>query len=1152
MLRYLNKIIRGNYLRRAQGSRKGQVAVILILVAAAGLVFYAITLNLGRISQTKSLVTIASNTAASQLASQMASYGQEVSERELGGQFKKCNRSGVLRAIIMAIIIVVIAIVCTACSVYLTSALYVVAATTVILQVAVIEPALTRKWNILYRNLKTVQDLYTEQGIMAGLQAVVTDRVRVPDLFDEDQDRVWGYAAGGAPLDTISRFGIYYTERLKSIEPGDITDIQVFIAGLKQFLYENSAPLDNWALIDSAVGCSTSECNPCCVPAVDPLDTTTPLRPEECGTDEGAIEAACAAASPYGSDYPWVYDPFYENPGNGFLSLREQLGRDDEHQLFRKNPLGPNGIQVQTGAPPPPLPPDNFLIEDTTGFYVPTVYPPTDNRRGVFSYFYKLADWRLDLTAWNWDPLVFNPPANNPVEQCYWVAQAWAPYGPLCAAVTLTMPLELQSPMSLPNDPSTLSQNTTLYVDGDNNRTGSGFPPLNAGDPPLATDRIGAFGPADPLRAVVADQDLCAEKILTNPSGQGFWKKGGDRFCSAASPPAWPYSENCPKEAGCGDPLGCICEENITPPENWPDDALDAIVYGVREFITDAEKILAIGDDVQIAAQFETWYPDIAQWIEPGTGSPPTGSGAVAGTDCFVCNAEDGKLVTMYKMIREMKQRLERLRDTSYASAPGVCDEAWCVPGTGCLGGKDSSALGGLGPEENTFDSNGNGARGDFADVAACLNWNVNDRVTTTSSSPVTATGNYEKFRECDNACTDVRNNVNLAQRAVDADDLCSTLPRSLVPGFDALPFVRPTPLLLMCADSCNTCITACAGNAACIAACGCGGCACSDSACLSTQTANAKGSCTDTGAGGFITLLQKSIPEAQNQVPKFQRRLTFLQSRLTEINNTIGILNNAEIKFNDFLACPAGPACRLIQARINNTNQAQASGLPYQVIYGWQDESTTDTPIGRWHIVKVDARVPKKCENTCGVGGSSDPLFPWVRTYSKGFLKSTRCYEMTDTDGMVKVRVTRFDESKGSPILFPNGVPLWEFRYDHPDRPAGDSEDPGNPYNLVGLDSSCRTSTIRQLPDGPATDIYLGAFIMNERLEPSPDPPTCFLGCAGNSACQAACLGNVECWNRALSILTRGVTTDTCAKYYWHEGMNNGMGFKFVPCPNF
>ena len=1102
--------------------KKGQVAVILILVVAAGLIFYAVTLNLGRISQTKALVTTASNTMASQLASQMASYGQEVSERELEGQFKKCASSGVLRAFLMVVIAVVVAFFCGPCAAAVgKTILYVLVAataTSLALQVAVIEPSLSRKWNEMYRNLKTVQDLYTEIGIRTGLEGVVTDRVRVPDFFDEDQDQVWGLDASNAPLDTISRFGIYYTERLKSIQPRDTTDVQSFIDSLRRFLYENPAmpvTLDNWALIDRAVGCSTSECNPCCVPASDPLDTAVPpapLRPEDC---TAAMIDSCDDNSPYGINYPWVYDPFYENPGNVFLSLREQLGRDDEHQLFRKNSFDPNGIQVQTGAPPPPLPPNNFLIEDTTGYYA------TDNRGGIFSYFYKLADWRLDLTAWDWDPLAFNPPVNNPVEQCYWVAQAWAPYGPLCAAVTPTMPLELQSPMSLPNDPSTLSQNTTLYVDGDNNRVGSGFPPLNPGDPPLATDRIGALGPADRLRAVVADQALCAEKILTQvaPPLQGFWKKGGDRFCSDTVPPAWPYSENCPKEAGCTDPLGlgCICEDNITPAENWPDDALDAIVYGVQDFIIDAEEILALGDDAQIAARFETWYPDIAQWIEPGTDPDPLGSGAVAGTDCFVCNVDgkDGKLVTMYKMIREMRLRLESLRDTSYASAPGVCDEAWCVPGSGCPG---VPAL-----EAATFDSNpdlvciagcggnlvceaacprGNGIYGDMEDITACVNWNANDEVIFSDDTPLVpsrAVGNADKFQKCVDACA--VNNLVIEK--------CSNLPRSLVPGVNTgLPSPNPA---VVCAP----------------------------------------------GLGGWLDGIQRSIPEAQNQVAKFRQRHTFLRNRLNEVNIAINILNNAEIKFNEFLACPAGPACLLIQARIDYTAQAQAPGLPYQVIYGWQDEPDEGQPpgSGRWHIVKVDARVPKRCEGYCGVGGSSDPSnFPWVRTYSKGFLKSKRCYEMTDTEGMVKARVTRFDESRGSSILFPNGVPLWEFRYGHPDRPAGDPEDMSNLYNLVGLDTTCRTSMVADppgLPPGP-TNVYSGAFIMNERLEPSTDQVQCFSDCSGNLACEAVCLGNVECWDGVLNILTRGVTTDTCANYYWHDNTNAGMGFKFVSCPNF
>src|SRR3989338_6445485 len=87
--------------------KNGQVAVILILVVAAALIFYAVSLNLGRISQTKTMTTIAADTAASTLGSYMASFGQSLFMTSLGGDRKVCNWTGVVAAILVVIIVII-------------------------------------------------------------------------------------------------------------------------------------------------------------------------------------------------------------------------------------------------------------------------------------------------------------------------------------------------------------------------------------------------------------------------------------------------------------------------------------------------------------------------------------------------------------------------------------------------------------------------------------------------------------------------------------------------------------------------------------------------------------------------------------------------------------------------------------------------------------------------------------------------------------------------------------------------------------------------------------------------------------------------------------------------------------------------------------
>ena len=79
MFQWLNKKIKSGIKPRLYQSQKGQVAVVIIFVIGLSLMFYAVSLNLGRIAEKKTVVTVASNVGASQRASLMASYGHQLS-----------------------------------------------------------------------------------------------------------------------------------------------------------------------------------------------------------------------------------------------------------------------------------------------------------------------------------------------------------------------------------------------------------------------------------------------------------------------------------------------------------------------------------------------------------------------------------------------------------------------------------------------------------------------------------------------------------------------------------------------------------------------------------------------------------------------------------------------------------------------------------------------------------------------------------------------------------------------------------------------------------------------------------------------------------------------------------------------------------------
>ena len=1211
IFKYLNNV-RKNYKLK---SSSGQIAIILILVIAMALIFYAVSMNLGAIAQKKTMTTIGANTGASLLASQMASYGQQLFFGQLGGKLKVCAWSGIAAAFLSFVVIIISIIAFQPEGVLLALAILgaALSAAAVTLQATVIQPGLTDLWNKTLQDILPTRDQFLEGGIRAALQVSVNDSARVPDLNDSDTDRVWGYT-WIEPNDYISRFGFYYSDRLRRVTPPDVVPVQNFVDALKELIYDDpfsSATPDNFGLFDP-VGCGysccydmntnpiiPSECNPCCVPlkVEDPLTgNLVDYRPPCCDngnppTDpdpQCGVSITCGDGSlnqsPYLDSYSFVFDPFLENPeGGSFVSFREALGRDDENRLFHRDCTSINLIEQIPG----PLtevcsqqePGGDFYINDATGYF------SGDDKHGIFSFFYKAADWGIDLNSLNI--------SDHFGEHCFWYD---VNREPSCGPVAL--PFELRGIKSsyfpLPNDPADLSDptnvvyNTEPFVDG----TGSNVP----GNPPLAVDKI-TF-PTNILSAA----NQCAQYVFYPlvKANNGFWKKGGDRFCAQPAPPdQWPYFGICPAKFGLckeDDGLGgeidrpCACgEPGATPPgapdPYWPDDPLDDVIYGMPEFFDWAITTIFPIPANDLTNNFDQWYPEAALWIEPGTENDSVAAlrGGVArpGIDCYSCNKRSGTLWIWLVELIQVRDRLQKWLENKYVG--DTCEEVWCVPDDTCPLVKAD--------EKATFGT------GTIEDVINCLEHNT-----------TTGGGNAARFQTCYDACIAANQPLPLgttagfqASNIACGNGTTTFLPRSLIPGFDpSAEFIRAdmtnlTPLtncpqtclnlfnncdpsVTSCISGCNntenscnapcysaeaTCIDGCGGNVACITTCqsqrvtcveACGssrkacitGCGSSNQACLDSQQCqtffctsatftedvaaeadNYKGSCIDFTVPGYMKKLAASIPEAENQVAKFNTRKEFLEILLNQLDDPtvvpanplrdgaiLDVLNEGIDRLKNFLE---GPAAALIQARI-----AWASGgLPYSVIYGWQSEPTRGATRGLWHLVRVEGRIPGKCDNACNENQTADTEWPRVITKNTSW-GLRRCYELTNTEGAVKMRVTRWDENRlsNAPILFPNGMPIWSFR-SHPSRhPNNDgSEFSNNPFLCP--------------PISDPGNIYEGAFILN------------------SASLDGATYNN--CRNKANDLLDNyGVATQTCARYYFHEGRTSGLGFQFVPCNNF
>ncbi|MEI8011526.1 MAG: hypothetical protein WCI27_03450 [Candidatus Omnitrophota bacterium] len=256
-----------------------------------------------------------------------------------------------------------------------------------------------------------------------------------------------------------------------------------------------------------------------------------------------------------------------------------------------------------------------------------------------------------------------------------------------------------------------------------------------------------------------------------------------------------------------------------------------------------------------------------------------------------------------------------------------------------------------------------------------------------------------------------------------------------------------------------------------------------------------------------YKTKINQSLTLAVNQTPKFRLRrlylkdlqgranaaLTGFQSSLNYLNNVPSSGKKAETTLFDLVTA--------VQAA------SVVTTLGNQVVYGWfspRPASWGSLPraYGYLHVVKVEAVIPRRG----GVAGfdTCTNKYPWIRTYTKGFLGSTRCYALTDSNGCVGVRVVRYDEdhdiNTNGFLRFLSGVPLWRIMYHNPHADTSVAPTAAQVWdNCVAI--------------APTYDHINEAFLFDPEHLPSADA--------------AACAGVVN------QLLPLGVSSETCARYY-------------------
>jgi len=1004
----------------------GQVAIVLILMAAIALIFYTVVFNLGRVAEIKTTTTVAANVSAALMASYWASYTEQLFQVQLGGEKETgsdltvCGM-GSIWTILIGIVVIIIGIVLCATGYGCAAGAYIIAIAIVsltlavaalLLQVLVLDPGLTAAWNKMMQNLTTV-DQFVERGITSALQNSVNDPVREPDLHDMNMNGLFGFDAAGVPKDEVSRFGMYYTRRLQKINVFGSSAIAKFRTALQNFMDWFWAPVD----------CSTNpthpccgptpptECNPCCQPSTqlpaccDGADLNFP----SCGDS-----ANCTTSSTYGTAYPAKYDPFYEDFSSGASSFRGLFGVDDENRFFHTSPL-------RSIANPQVPETDTQLDSDGV---VRNIFRFDDAQGNVFPMLWRFSDWGVDLGR-----LTLDPSNNYKKYECHMCDPNYPPGYPQCTDISavLSAPVSFASFQTVSGG---LSYQLRLpFAPGQYNGGNCVYDPRDPRDIKWNLVRPDVVRTIEdlivfPESKYGTDCGQCGPSTTlcgTSTPFVGKWKRGADRYCTSV----YPYYIGCPKAGGMGCPpdsdtgsTACTypCgDSRAQPPAAWPDDAFDDFVYQGKDFIFWAEGLLE-GDVTQLTSTFRSWYPSFATWLAPKAIGDPL-------RDPFLNGAQDGQFLQWRAWIQIWRDKADAWLNTTYASPD--CNVALCLPiprtgiPPGWVGTPPGQCAGLKQSEENYTYKDGSGVLA----VVNCLTYNID---------------HLPEFAACAADC----NKTN-----------CTDLPRSLLVNdvggpdyFDTNDFVVPT-------DSSS------------------GSCGAADF------------------ATNWKPKLLKSAAEAENQRVKLIKRRDFLAARVKEMQNFKALLDSAIAQMDVLINTANSVIDERVQIEDPNnqpqqplpsfaiygwqTNSLGSNSHQWHIVrVDVRSPQRCANNCGK--DGKLEPDLPTIKTYTKGFLGLKR-CFSLGDAFGKPGCDDEDNYNDPDKcflGGTVKARVVRWDEDK-NPLYFPNLLSLWRFTFHHPLVASGVP-------SANGLESICPS-----MPSGEAP----GAFMLNH-APGNGDPP--------------------------------------------------------------
>lgn len=638
--------------------RAGQIAVILILFIAILLAVFAVILNLGKVSQTKTFLTMAVDSSASLMASMFASYAeyqfQSVIEPgpndEADWPITRRELSEFLTYVISAVIAIIglVLIVLGAFSYGGTTAPgiwvmgiagAVLAIGGLILYVCWVQPEQQSAWNKMFKNL-TAQEKFLEQGVQTLLSYVAHDPVFINDDGDFDMDGQL-YHPVNNPEEKVGRFSVLYTRRAEYLSGFAKTSPAVaadFLKALAGFLYDQQAPASAnpkifswdpyWDITPDGFGVWDKEGGGAPTQGTyfhnESLSNCTETNPAGCPLN--------------GSPWRIIGDPLWENPQNSFISFREMIGRDDENKLIYFN-YNINSSQ-------------NPMAASASAQNMPWAEWQATDAMGLYNLL-----WRLDKAKTS---LLSAIPSTH--EGCFWCGssgnQSWSHCPPFFTGFTLPYP-------------EACSSNNPLY--GSSNLKNCWCLKTN-------TD------PIDVSPTTIADNVCYSQNTMAF-----VWKKGVNHYCSTNFPYGICATKNCPdycasyvggngccvsttdpwcdQHPECFSSYSCGVDLNtgnsVANEFTWREDLVDMLRYdekfGINPFILHSKQSLKVNPFNANLAPGGSLPVFVAKWLK------------ISNTQ----NIQDmGGLQLWAAGLDSAKQELISLRDKTFsATSPFICPD---------------------------------------------------------------------------------------------------------------------------------------------------------------------------------------------------------------------------------------------------------------------------------------------------------------------------------------------------------------------------------------------------------------------------------------------------------------------------------------------